>query len=343
MTLPIRNSQFAITPPPFAIRNSQFAIRNCSQGFSLVELLVVIGIIAVLAGVLFATFGGGTESAKTARCLSNMRNLAMACQAYGAEHGHYPHAGSIEYMTIDESDGISRAKALYHESPGWISWASMGAYGASRKPTSHQASASWMTSLYSQNREENNYCLTNGALWKYVSGNHDTYVCPAHHAKMSKTPPQWSYLMNAYFGWDTTRGEGFDGVNYSRVEYGRLGRADRILLFSEIPFTGKDGGWQPTDGTGMDCDCVLQFDASISTKTGSAGYHQKGLGNENIGFNHKNGKMTFANVAFADGHCEKLRLPKGGMSDTQMRELTSWLCMGVDVSFNGKEYQKLDN
>ena len=342
MTLPIRNSQFAIRNCLPLIRNSQFAIRNCSQGFSLVELLVVIGIIAVLAGVLFATFGGSSESAKTARCLSNMKTLAMACQAYGAEHGRYPHAGSIEYMRIDESEGISNVKAVYNEVPGWISWASMGAYR--NKATSHKASASWMTSLYSENLEENHYCLTNGALWKYVSGNHDTFVCPSHKAKKSKTPPQWSYLMNAYFGWDTSRGGDTEAENFPCIEYGHLGRADRVLLFAEIPFDGKVGAWQPEGGgAGMDGDCVLQFDAGVNAKIGSRGLHQSGLGNENIGFNHKNGKMTFANVAFADGHCEKLRLPKGGISDSQLRELTAWLCMGVDVSFDGRQYQKMDN
>ena len=308
------------------IRNSQFAIRNCSQGFSLVELLVVIGIIAVLASVLFATIGGGTESAKTARCLSNMRNLATACQTYGAEHGRYPHAGSIEYMTIDESDGVARAKAVYHEEPGWISWASMGAYRD--RPTSHRASAAWMTSMYNTNEEENHYCLTNGALSKYVSGNRSTYVCPAHAARHRDAPPQWSYLMNAYFGWDTSGGGRAESQNFRHVQYGHLSRADRVLLFCEVPWTGLVGSWQPDgNGSGTDCDCVLQYDTGVSTKTGSNGANNSsGSGNENIGFNHKSGKDTFANVVFADGHVEKLRLPKDGLSDGDLRNLTSCLC-----------------
>ena len=315
------------------------------KAFSLVELLVVIGIIAVLASVLFATMGGGTESAKTARCLSNMRNLATACQTYGAEYGRYPHAGSIEYMTIDESGsgGIANAKAVYHEEPGWISWASMGAYRDG--PTSHRASAAWMTSMYNTNEEENRYCLTNGALSKYVSGNRATYVCPAHAARHRDAPPQWSYLMNAYFGWDSSAGARAEGTNFKHIEYGRLARADRVLLFCEVPWTGLVGSWQPDgEGAGTDCDCVLQYDTGVSTKTGSGGANgANGSGNENIGFNHKSGKETFANVVFADGHVEKLRLPKGGMSDGDLRNLTSWLCTGTDVSFNGKQYQKLDN
>ena len=53
------------------------------KGFSLVELLVVIGIIGILAGVLMGVFSGGSDSARAARCLSNMKNLANACQTYG--------------------------------------------------------------------------------------------------------------------------------------------------------------------------------------------------------------------------------------------------------------------
>ena len=47
------------------------------SGFTLVELLVVVAIIGILAGVLLASFSGGTEAARAAKCLSNMRNLAQ--------------------------------------------------------------------------------------------------------------------------------------------------------------------------------------------------------------------------------------------------------------------------
>jgi len=311
------------------------------NGFTLVELLVVIGIIAVLAGVLIASLSGGTDSARAARCLSNMRNLAAACQTYGAEHGRYPHAGSIEWMKVDESQGIARVRSVYSEEPGWISWNSKGAYG--NRPTSHQASSAWMTSMYSDDDDAVRHALTNGVLWKYVSGNAQTYVCPLH-AKKAKAAPHWSYLMNAYFGWDTSEGSEAEGQNFSHIEYGRLARADKVLLFSEVPFADAAGSWKPEGtGSGTDCDCVLQFDTGVSTKTGSLGANTAGSGkSECIGFNHKSGKNTFANVVFADGHVEKLRLPKAGLSDSELKSLTAWLCTGTDVSFDGRQYQKVD-
>ena len=66
------------------------------KGFTLVELLVVIGILGILSAVLIGSFAGGTESARAVKCLTNMRNLATACQTYGMSYGFYPLAGSIE-------------------------------------------------------------------------------------------------------------------------------------------------------------------------------------------------------------------------------------------------------
>ena len=61
---------------------------------------------------------------------------------------------------------------------------------------------------------------------------------------------------------------------------------------------------------------------------------------EIIGFNHKSGKYYSAHVAFADGHCVKLVLPDGATEDN-LKELTTWLCTGVEYTFNGSKYEKV--
>ena len=48
------------------------------KAFTIVELLVVIGIIALLMGVLIISFSGGMESARSAKCLSHLKHLATA-------------------------------------------------------------------------------------------------------------------------------------------------------------------------------------------------------------------------------------------------------------------------
>jgi prepilin-type N-terminal cleavage/methylation domain-containing protein/prepilin-type processing-associated H-X9-DG protein len=56
--------------------------RHAGCGFTLVELLVVIGIITVLMGMLLPAVGGARHSARATVCLSNIRQLGVAYQMY---------------------------------------------------------------------------------------------------------------------------------------------------------------------------------------------------------------------------------------------------------------------
>ena len=64
-------------------------LRSCRRGFTLVELLVVIGIIAVLISLLLPSLGAAREAARTAACLSNLRQLGISHANYSAAYNNY--------------------------------------------------------------------------------------------------------------------------------------------------------------------------------------------------------------------------------------------------------------
>src|SRR3954469_9916977 len=65
-------------------QNQQRAARH--SGFTLVELLVVIGIIALLIAILLPALQRAKEQANVVKCASNMRQLGTAFVAYAQDH-----------------------------------------------------------------------------------------------------------------------------------------------------------------------------------------------------------------------------------------------------------------
>jgi prepilin-type N-terminal cleavage/methylation domain-containing protein/prepilin-type processing-associated H-X9-DG protein len=67
------------------------------RAFTLIEILVVIGIIALLGAILFPVLGRARENGRKTVCASNMRQLGLAFQQYSQDfNGRYPLAGQYQ-------------------------------------------------------------------------------------------------------------------------------------------------------------------------------------------------------------------------------------------------------
>ena len=63
---------------------------NC-RGFTLIELMVVIAIIALLAALILPALTRAKEQARCVKCLSNLHQVCLAYKTWALDHeGHYP-------------------------------------------------------------------------------------------------------------------------------------------------------------------------------------------------------------------------------------------------------------
>src|SRR3982751_4199907 len=93
-------------------------MKTRKPGFTLVELLVVIGVIAILISLLLPSLNRARESARRTQCLSNIRQISQAFFMYTNESkGWFPSVAvfgtGIGYPVLTGDPGMT---------PTWVGW-----------------------------------------------------------------------------------------------------------------------------------------------------------------------------------------------------------------------------
>ena len=81
--------------------------RRC--GFSLVELLVVMGMIALLIAILLPSLSRAREQANRTKCLNNVRQIGIGLTIYVSDHGEYP--------VLDLASNYDELGKFFHRHP----------------------------------------------------------------------------------------------------------------------------------------------------------------------------------------------------------------------------------
>ena len=71
-------------------------MKRLQKGFTLIELMIVIAIIAILAAILIPNFLHARAESQTAACEGNEKQIATALEEYAVDHsGTYPASGAV--------------------------------------------------------------------------------------------------------------------------------------------------------------------------------------------------------------------------------------------------------
>ncbi|MCI0539968.1 MAG: DUF1559 domain-containing protein, partial [Verrucomicrobiales bacterium] len=88
MSLSVRDS--ATGSAGGAMVNQPAGVSESRCAFSLIELIVVIAIISLLAGLILAALAAGKAEAQLLGCRGNLRQIGLALAMYVGDFGAYP-------------------------------------------------------------------------------------------------------------------------------------------------------------------------------------------------------------------------------------------------------------
>jgi prepilin-type processing-associated H-X9-DG protein/prepilin-type N-terminal cleavage/methylation domain-containing protein len=94
----VRRRRRSFYPLPVYREREKVEYRERGKGFTMVELLVVIGVIAILIALLLPALGVARQQGQSVYCQNNLRQLVTASLAYAQDWGGYWPPGSVDIL-----------------------------------------------------------------------------------------------------------------------------------------------------------------------------------------------------------------------------------------------------